>query len=127
MDDAKRKLAECWRDLVGWHKGMVNEFGHVCDEAKDSYASFSDAPHSAGYGAGANAAWVLPDPDALANWGVWAAWAQEHVPGISLPPFKFGFADELLRRVYLELRAEEGPGAPASVQAWWAEQQKESR
>lgn len=133
MDDAKRKLAECWRDLAGDHEGMV--WVNLVLGIRQVSGSVPEPRDSS----------CLPDPNASPNLGVWLVWVATKVdpapvdlqasePGWSAcirpcathEPERF--ADALLR-AYVEWSEEQGslPDLPPSVQAWWAEQQEESR
>ncbi len=127
MKTKDRMLAEAWRDLAGWHVGMVlHGFGPGRREpvTESMVRRMKRGEGCLAYG---GAPYYLPALESPANWGHWAAWAEEHVPGVTVPRFRHDFARLLLRAAHIELRGEEGPGAPPSVLAWWkAEQEGEA-
>ena len=97
-EPADRRVAECWRDLAGPARGLVLIGGAVMLSTPDDsgiwrYSRGSTVSECRPY------ADFLPDPDAPTNWGMWATWSADHAPGVEIPPFKRGFAKELLRRV----------------------------
>ena len=141
---AKRKLAECLRDLAGWHPFMVYT-GSWCITGPCGDGPQPVIPRDA-------EAWnrhpdafahLLPDPDAPANWGVWLGWLWRNTSGhIRLDAdrdwWSARWTPEHRRRHVETLRflcparalltlvcmTRSSDSLPPSVQAWWAEQQE---
>ena len=154
MDDAKRKLAECWRDLVGWCPGMA--LRPVSHRSKGGVVSIVDRrglwvanPDGNRYHWDLSCRDGLPDPDAPANWGVWLAWTAKRFGSAALKVHETGgfaqtgllpwpdavgssVAAGLLAAVcrhfdFIASQTERPAGRtdlPPSVQAWWAEPQE---
>lgn len=87
MDERKRMLATAWRDLAGWSVGMVTDDddvvifgGERTSDIRSGCSPFGGEPctHED------ICEYALPDPDAPANWGVWLAWMEKHLPGLRL-------------------------------------------
>jgi len=120
-----RQLAEAWRDLAGWHVGMVDVEGEVYDGRTD----WNEEPG------------ILPDLDSPANWGHWHDFVDLAVGGASLKrSCKWWVAEtkggsmwtaehENRGTALLELWCRDGEWAkgtwPPSVLAWWKSQQGE--
>jgi hypothetical protein len=85
MSDRNRLLQEAWRDLVGWHPGMVMTDGYVFDQHMDA----ADADDE------------LPDLESPANWGHWEDWCLQRGWSVEVVPDDDGtylvYVDEVTR------------------------------
>jgi hypothetical protein len=134
-----RQLAEAWRDLAGWHVGMVCSDEHVLlsVDTDDSTVLFSEIGFT-------SQDIPVPALDSPANWGHWLAWVAQNSadPGAQLQVFMAGDArarvwdvgaadhrgraaspSEALLEAFV--KASDKQGLPPSVLAWWKSQQGE--
>ncbi len=121
MTTKDRMLAEAWRDLAGWHVGMVTLLKNVVWSVEpDGWVHLSNTANVAG-------STLVPALDSPSNWGHWLAWMVELAdayPALSALSRAAATAElpHQLMRGYVEWRlcwAE--PKLPASVLAWWKE------
>jgi hypothetical protein len=130
MSDRNRLLQEAWRDLVGWHPGMVMTDGYVFDQHMDA----ADADDE------------LPDLESPANWGHWEDWCLQRGWSVEVVPDDDGtylfYVDEvtsegldtfdskpraLLHALHARMPAPDWAELPPAVLAWWEEEQNAGR
>lgn len=150
MDEQKRMLATALRDMVGWSVGMVLDDGGVVvgwrrseDIAGGWYIDVAErdgnvtavSPNLYGFQ-------HLPDPDAPANWGVWLAWCDKSLSGVTLRHGMYWSAEsecgaltsgehDLAAEAMLHLWCQDNEGSiadwPPSVTTWREAQQEAGR
>lgn len=122
MNDIDRMLAEAWRDLAGWHVGMVTLLKNVVWSVEpDGWVHLSNTANVAG-------STLVPALDSPANWGHWLAWCWKEfgLGSVPVPPIDSTLPSRLLRGL-VESKHPISPDTVPSVLAWWkAEQEGEA-